>query len=373
MSFRPNGVSGEIYIETNKTNNMKKIIISMMAVAALAACTKSEVQYEPAGEISFAPVAKNVTKSVAGYDEDGAFDGVFPTNVNLYVFANASNDAGTAWEDPYFANALFKHDPGKGTEGTQTHPTLGTVATTGAYAGYPTRYWPNVKTLKFAGYSDACNVSTLTPTMNKEFTALTINGYVQDNTQITEGANDLMWFPCDGQAYTKQANEIAAQMKHACSWITINVAGDDVTAGNWTLNSLVVKTLKHSGNVVCNATTAEWTLTGVGADEEYYKPTTGTTFTEEYLKYEKNTNNFIVLPQEPTDLEVNYTYTSDATNNLTLTETKSVSLDYDAAGTAWQPGVHYIYNVLITASEILIDPVVVDWTNYGNEIDKTVN
>ena len=70
---------------------MKKIIISMMAVAALAACTKSEIQYEPSGEISFAPVAKNVTKSVAGYNGE-TFDGVFPTNVNLYVFANASND-----------------------------------------------------------------------------------------------------------------------------------------------------------------------------------------------------------------------------------------------------------------------------------------
>ena len=78
---------------------MKKIIFSIMAVAALAACTKSEVQYEPSGEISFAPVAKTLTKSVAGYNGD-TFDGVFPTNVNLYVFANASNDAGTAWDAP---------------------------------------------------------------------------------------------------------------------------------------------------------------------------------------------------------------------------------------------------------------------------------
>ena len=355
---------------------MKKILFSVLAVAALAACTKSEVQYEPAGEIAFAPVAKNVTKSVAGYNGE-TFDGVFPTNVNIYVFANASNDAGTAWDAPYFANALFKHDADKGTEGTQTHPTLGTVATTGAYAGDPTRYWPNVKTLKFAGYSDACNVSELTPTMNADLSALTINGYVQDNANIAEGANDLMWFPCDGQAYSKQANEIAAQMKHACSWITINVAGDDVTAGNWTLNSLVVKALKKSGNVVCNATTAQWTLTGEGADEEYYKPTTGTTFTEEYVKYEKNANNFIVLPQTPTSLDVTYTYTSQEANGtkpaITLTETKNVPLTFNGTD-SWAPGVHYIYNVLITASEILIDPVVVDWTNYdGNEIDKTVN
>ena len=340
---------------------MKKIFFSIMAVAALAACTKSEVQYEPAGEIAFAPVAKNVTKSVAGYNGE-TFDGVFPTNVNLYVFANASNDAGTAWDAPYFENAKFVYNESKDVN----------TAVKGAYAGDPTRYWPNVKTLKFAGYSDACGVEK-NATMDFANNVLTIPAYTQDNENYTaEGANDLMWFPCDGQAYSKQANEIAAQMKHACSWITINVAGDAVTAKSWTLNSLVVKTLIHSGSVVCDATTANWTLGTETADEDYYND--GTTFTESYVKYEKNANNFIVLPQEPTDLEVNYTYTSDATNNLTLTETKSVSLDYDAAGTAWQPGVHYIYNVLITATEILIDPVVVEWTNYdGNEIDKTVN
>lgn len=354
---------------------MKKILFSVLAVAALAACTKSEVQYEPAGGIAFAPVAKNVTKSVAGYNGE-TFDGVFPTNVNLYVFANASNDAGTAWDAPYLANALFTWDAGKGTEASQKFGEKD-YETEGAYAGQPPRYWPNVKTLKFAGYSDACNVSGLTPTMNGDLSALTIEGYVQDNTKTAEGANDLMWFPCDGTPYDKTAGEIAAQMKHACSWITINVAGDDVTAGNWTLNSLVVKALKKSGNVVCNATTAQWTLTGEGADEEYYKPTTGKTFTEEYVKYEKNANNFIVLPQTPTSLDVTYTYTSQeetaTTAAITLTETKNVPLTFNGTD-SWAPGVHYIYNVLITASEILIDPVVAEWTNYtGNPIVKEAN
>ena len=350
---------------------MKKIFFSLLAIAAVAACAKSEIEYEDAGEIAFSPVASNITKSVAGYNGD-TFDGVFPTGVYLYVFANASNDAGTEWTDPYFANALFKWDGDKGKEDVQ-----GTVATEGAYAGFPPRYWPNVKTLKFAGYSDACNVSDLTPTMNSDLSALTIEGYVQDNTKTAEGANDLMWFPCDGTAYDKTANEIAANMMHACSWITIKVAGDAVTAQNWTLNSLVVTDLIHSGAVVCGATTATWTLDTTTADEDYYKA--GTTFTQEYVKYEDNTNNFIVLPQEPTTLEVNYTYvsdnrgTTDTSDDITLTETKSVSLDYVAAGTAWQPGVHYIYNVKITATEILIDPVVVDWTDYtGNDIAKEV-
>ena len=337
----------------------------MMAVAALAACSKSDINYDAPAEIGFAPVASKVTKSVAGYNGD-AFDGVFPTDIDLYIFANAQdeNSDGTlaeTWNSPYFANALFEWNESKG-----SNATVEGVATTGAYAGDPTRYWPNVKTLKFAGYSDACGVNKTAPTMAFANNTLTIPSYTQNNATYTEeGTNDLMWFPCDGNAYSKQANEVVANMKHACSWITINVKGDDVTANSWLLNSLVVKQLAHSGSVICGEEAATWTIAddATKEDEDYYKPAAGTTFSDALVKYEDTANNFIVLPQSPTDLEVSYTYTSDATNNLKLTETKSVSLDYDEAGTAWQSGVHYIYNITITATEILIDPVVKEWTD----------
>ena len=367
---------------------MKKIFFSLVALAALAACSKSEIAYEQTGEIVLSPVTSNTTKSVAGYNSN-TFDGIFPTAIDLYVFANAQDENAqgellSSWTSPYFKNAPFVHSS-KGNEGTQTHPTLEPVATAGAYAGEPTRYWPNVKTLKFVGYSDACNVSTLTkaPYVNTDLSTLTIEGYVQDNDNTAEGANDLMWFPVTS-AYGKSEGEIPAQMKHACSWITINVAGDDVTATyeegdpavthtGWTLNSLVVKTLKHSGKVVCNATTAQWTLSGEDEYEEYYKPTTGTTFTKQYVKYENATNNFIVLPQTPTSLDVTYTFTSQeavGTNPaITLTETKNVPLTFNGSD-PWLPGVHYIYNVKITATEILIDPVVVEWTESVYDADK---
>lgn len=346
---------------------MKKIFISLLAVAALAACTKSEVQYEPAGEISFAPVASNVTKSVAGYEGD-TFNGVFPTDVDLYVFANAiegtygAANVGTA----YFANACFEWASGKGTEGSQDG-----VATAGAYAGNPTRYWPNVKSLIFAGYSDACGVEK-NATMDFAGNVLTIPSYTQNNASYTEeGTNDLMWFACDGTAYSKQADEVAAKMQHACSWITIKVAGDDnMVANGCKLNSLVVKSLAHTGSVACGAAAATWTIAAdaVKADENYYEPVTAAAVTATATKYEDTANNFIVIPQEPTDLEVTYTYTSDATNNITFTETKSVSLDYDTAGTAWKSGVHYIYTITITATEILIDPYVVEWSETSKDL-----
>ena len=72
---------------------MKKIFISFVALAAIAACSKSEVEYDNPAEIGFAPVAQNVTKSVAGLPTDGGgYNNAFPTDLNLYIFANAQAD-----------------------------------------------------------------------------------------------------------------------------------------------------------------------------------------------------------------------------------------------------------------------------------------
>lgn len=356
---------------------MKKLILSIFAVAALFSCSKSDITYEQdETAIGFAPIAKNITKSVAGYDGD-TFVGKFPTNVDLYVFANAVEGTYSATNvgSPYFQNAQFEWNSAKGTESTQGN----SIETAGAYEGNPTRYWPNVKTLVFAGYSDACGVDK-NATMNFATNTLTIPYYTQDNATYTaEGTNDLMWFPCDGTAYSKQADEIAAQMKHACSWITINVAGDDVTANTWTLNSLVVKQLVHTGSVACNDISATWTIASDADkdDEDYYNPATGTTFTTSFVKYEKAANNFIVIPQVPTSLDVTYTYTSQENNGtqpaITFTETKNVPLNYDASNSAWMSGYHYIYNVKITASEILIDPYVATWTEYDSDAQEVGN
>ena len=341
---------------------MKKIIISMMAVAALAACSKSEVAYETPNEIALSPVASNVTKSVAGYNGN-TFDGVFPTDIDLYVFANAGTGAVADHDEEYFKNALFEWNSTKGTETTQGNPA---VSTPGAYAGKPTRYWPNVKTLVFAGYSDACNVATLTtkPSMDFDNNKLTITGYTQDNTKTAEGANDLMWFACDGQTYSKQADEIAANMQHAGSWITIKVAADaNMVSSNCQLNSLKLNAFNHTGNVVCGADAAVWNTLS-NSQEEYYLNGATQALSTTATAYETTANNFIVIPQEPVMLDVTYTYVSDAANGLTSTETKPISLAYTTtAPTAWKSGVHYIYTVTITATEILIDPVVEAWTD----------
>ena len=353
---------------------MKKIFFSLVAIAALAACSKSEIAYEQTGEIAFSPVAKTVTKSVAGLDTDGDFDGIFPTTIDLYVFANAGEAGSTAaaHDEPYFRNAKFKWAAGGSLDSFDHDNNAETpsIPTIGAYAGDPTRYWPNVKTLVFAGYSDACDLSKTTPTMDFDNNVLTIPAYTQNNaTYTTEGANDLMWFSCT-TPYSKQTAEIVTNMKHACSWITVNIKGDDVTKNKWKLNSLIVKNISHTGKASCGEAAATWDTYSNNFDEDYYNaqttttfnPAEGTTFTDQYVEYHEDTaNNFIVIPQTPTTLEVTYSYNSDT--DIVFSETKSISLDYDGASTKWQSGVHYIYNLTITATEILIDPVVVEWTN----------
>ena len=60
---------------------MKRIVLTIMAVAALAACTKSEVQYELADEIGFAPFTGNITKA-------SGMSGPLANNQELGIYAS---------------------------------------------------------------------------------------------------------------------------------------------------------------------------------------------------------------------------------------------------------------------------------------------
>ena len=338
---------------------MKKIIISMMAVAALAACTKSEVQYEPAGEIGFAPVASNITKSVAGVTADGSYDQTFPTSLDLYVSANAQGEDAdgnltASWPDTYFANAKFIYGR----------------LENNVYEGKEPRYWPNVKSLVFAGFSNACNIDDIAQNATVDFTANTISieGYEQDNTLTAAGKNDLMWFPWDTKSYTKQSTAVTATMKHACSWITVKVIGDATTGNNYLLNNLTINGLYHEGDVVCDALKATWDLTGTTSAEELYSNTTGETFplpTGIAQVFENVDNNMVVLPQTPTTIDVTYSYYAQEGADLITETVKNLSLKIsDNADTnKWESGKHYIYTITITATEILVAPVVDEWVD----------
>lgn len=332
---------------------MKKIFFSLVAIAALAACSKSEIAYEQTGEIGFVPVAKKATKVA----ED---DAVYNTNLDMYIFANTYTDADeTSFTQPYFANARFEH---------REDGIFG-----GADAVY---YWPNVKTLKFAGLSASGNVNInngATPELTADL-EIQLDGYAPGTGGEEEGDNDLMWFPTT-QAYGKSDvpgtgntattdDNIEVVMQHACAWVTINIKGDDVTGAAtnpWTITNVSFNDLSQSGDVLLGAT-ANWTSVATGA--------TCTVFTgeEELATFVKNftqIGNFkdlIVVPQATKKLYVTYEYDSDpqSTTIPTFSETKEIELTYDS-GTTWDAGVHYIYNITLGTKEILVEPTVTTW------------
>jgi hypothetical protein len=360
---------------------MKKIFYATLATLAILGCTKTEANFSDAEQISFAPVAK--------YDTKAAVSGeIYSENYPFYVYANAKSDGHNAFDSKYFEKVLFEKDGVNKTGELQV------------YKGSTPQYWPNVNPLIFAGFTQTGNVASITPSANEVLTSLTLEGYTQPAPTL-EGANDLMYFFADNSTagYTKTTTYVDPVMKHACSWITINInaqgalVNDQDTETNgvqafW--GDLKVTEVKfvnlHSiGKVTLSKSAVpSWDYTGqseapvvVKASTAPAKPITTTS-----AEFADVANNTIVLPQRPAYLSVTYTYTTPA-GVAGFTETKVLPLNYNsevraenatdaeyrATWAAWQPGKHYTYNLTLTAEEIKIAPSTTNWDTDWNSND----
>ena len=348
---------------------MKKIILSIAAVAALAACTKSEVQYEQPSEIGFTPVTKMNTKVAVA-------DNKYPEGLELYIFANAGDpSAAVSAYTPYFRNGQFKHKAG------------------GVFSGQPTPYyWPNVKKLIFSGYSNSGNVSTTNPryeyflgdgTKPAEW-QIKLDAYAPGAGTASEGSNDLMWFPTT-RPYAKSDDrgkewespvtdvdtDINVLMKHACAWVTIKMKGDNVTGGTnpWKITNLSILELAESGNVALGAE-AIWTL---GANTPVYPfYTTGVELSTDEKDFTRmDIKDLIVIPQDNKTLRVSYSFVSQAAVGTegdpgyvpAIVIDEIIDIPLPATDNEWVAGKHYTYTITLTAEEILVEPTVNDWTN----------
>lgn len=341
---------------------MKKIFISLFAVAALAACTKSEVAYEAANEISFAPVAKNITKGAVG-TVDGK--GTYPTAQPLGVYANYGADAPSA-------NATVANYTTKFLENVKF--TYNTTA--GAWGAGES--WPANGSLIFAGYAIPAS-GTPSGTYAYDFASdkLTITGYTQSNE--TANTFDLGWFNRTPASYNyrNSANRaVSVTLAHALAWVEIKVQGEGTTvaAGNpWTIKSMTLNNVYTTGDAVC---------TGSGADaakwDKQATPKSMTVFTGEQpltttaTVCETTSAGTVVIPQTPTavdattpvaTLTVTYTYKSPAGVDMPL-QTATVPLVVDGG---WKSGYKYTYTLTFKASEILIAPDYDKWAEGGNQ------
>lgn len=354
---------------------MKRLFISIMAVAALVSCSKTEIAYDNPSEIAFAPVAKKTTKAAVSGT-------TYPTGLDMYVFANAGTSATISeYTEPYFKNALFKHKAD------------------GIFGGTPAYYWPNVKKLIFSGVSASGNVNG-TGTFDYNNTdaewQITLSGYKPGKGTDNAGDNDLMWFPTGNNTYSKadvpgtdnnddaKDNNIEVTMKHACSWITINIKGDATTGASgttWKIKSLKLDKLATAGTAVLGANAAWNSFTITEPTAETPNPdeliihinNTGDALTTSLVDYTKKSvvssskfEDFIAIPQDTRTLYITYSFVSQAGTgsnpDIVIEETKPVSLAFNGTD-PWLPGVHYTYNITIGTKEILIEPSVINWTS----------
>lgn len=331
---------------------MKKIFTSLLAVAALAACTKSEVVYEAPAEIGFKAVAGNITKTAVDGD-------VYPTSLNMYVFAQTTDN--TATTANYIANGEFAHRQDK----VNNHDVWG---------GVTPYYWPNTKNLHFAGYSKSGNVTTATVAYNCSTDVLTIGGY----TPGTGANNDLMFFPStktgNTAGYGKNTEFVEVNMFHTCAWISFYVKGDDATGASgstYKVTDIMITGIDAMADLTCTGSSVSW-ANNTATDATAAVLTSGAVgLTTTATMAETTPNSTVLIPQVPGSLSITYTYTSPAGKTISETVTGlSLKLTKDTEGAttatgpaSWEAGKHYIYTITIKANEILIAPTPVDWTD----------
>ena len=357
---------------------MKKLVIAALAIGAMAACTKSNVQFEQPGEISFQPVAQKATKAAV----DGTF---YPTDAayNFNVWAWWGNEeAGTVLQNfdatitPYIAKGTF-------------------VAKDNiSWGGLTPYYWPTTGSLVFAGYSPA---SATAGTFEYYLTAvdnegdandiaantLKITDYVQPNT--ISDAKDLMWFEVTYKSYDNNGTAgVPVTFKHALSWLTFKFnLKDDKTAKMWTITDVQLVGIEDKASFTAvKSETPNWTSATKSAEgKDVIDVYSETAYTVEYVAEgtvlpgtdvsgtNVKTNAVLVIPQScaPAAAELVITYnlkTYIGEDNYLTGQTVTLPLNgTQITNDEWEPGKHYIYTITFGNNEILIAPEVTDWVD----------
>lgn len=346
---------------------MKKTLsILLVAAAALAACTKSEVTLDHENEIGFAPASKNITKD--------ARTGALPVSqfLGIWAYWNGVNGAVETtsptyanYTDSYLDDAEFANRSGSNNWG-------------GNGVAYP---WPTNGALVFAGYNKPSSNGVTAEYSGLTDNTLTFSNYTQ-STDLSE-TFDLCWFGKTAASYNNRLTSTAVPvtMSHALTWITIKVKGDASTAPTTNPWRITKATLNNVNTV---GTTGVCTFDANGNASAIWVSTTPSNIvikdgnqnlTQAAAAYESTTNGLVVIPQTPVKLEIEYQYPvtqgttvawkdGKSTVDLTLVSHKNengTAIDANSQINTWLSGTHYTYTLVFKANEILVVPSYGEW------------
>ena len=348
---------------------MKKIVFAIMAAAALAACTKSEVAYETPGEIGFAPAVKNITKAAMQA-------GNLNASQKLNVWAYWDNDGAVERAATYANYVTTFLDEASFAQKTVN----GITAWGGDGISYP---WPVNGALVFSGYTTPTATETAATGYDVAYTLgddkMVFTNYTQSSS--TASTFDLCWFNHTAGSYNNRTTGTAVDvtLSHALTWITIKAYGEGtpVASGSeWHIKSIIMKDVVTVGTGTCigtGANAATWNLGTSKSDMTIYTGTGNIPSTAG--SFENTTAGTVVIPQTPVQMEVVFDYPvgtsrveEKVTVNLTLEDTKN---DLGAANTkipTWQSGTHYTYTLFFKGNEILVAPSYGAWTESNQSV-----
>ena len=337
---------------------MKKIFYSLLALAAIASCAKTEAVYmEDNSEIKIKPTTALATKA----NHLAAIDGTeYPVAENFDVYGY--------WADVP-AGSLFTNE----TEEVTTYLGEGGAVeftNKGVYwGGTTTYYWPKNGSLRFAAYSP----SNVNMTHDLDTDTYTVENYEHPTTTATTW--DLLVAPTS-PSYTAMtaAENVSVVFEHALSWITVKVVAKDADAAKaFDIKKVTINDVNSIATL--NAAMAdgiqvdEWTGHKNAVDYVVYEGSPQTV-TETPTVIETTTDGTVVIPQATTSITIDYT--QNALEGTPALDNQSVTVDLvlDAEDSPWEPGKHYVYTLVFGLDEILINPDVVDWDDVVvNEIE----
>lgn len=347
---------------------MKKIILPILAIAAFASCSKTEVSYEPAKEISIVPVNENVTKSVMSGTE------FLGENFNLWAWYQetpAGADKISTWQGGFDAGAaapttLYINE--KSFEERDAAKNL--------WGGVTPYFWPKTGSLIFAAYHapSLTDEGAVTYTFDASNNYMSFNGVNETKLADSGYAEDVMYANMTTSSFNSNSNEVNIEFKHALTWITVTVCkkSNPEIPATITMHDVYFTAVDSEGDgKVVNQETVAWTPKGVSDNLDVlnqdvkleYNITEDPETNERVVESVITTlDEYLIIPQA-IEGELKVRYTVESTDNSKFTETYTVDLTSLKEGShnTWLPGKHYTYNLQIGTDELLVSPVVTDW------------
>ena len=333
---------------------MKKIVFAVLAVAAIASCTKNEVlpMNDRSQEITFQTIGGPQTKALGAGQVEYQGNAFYSTAFFLAkgkTWAANSEDA-----EVYLADKIIGSGTPKEWKATTSY------------------YWPKGGKLTFMSYAllDASSdyVDATSSIVSAAKTGLTISSFdvngtyknhdllvaaiasdkdANENVYLTEGVPTLFGHKLCKLTITAQTNALYSDKTFAITGITLNK-----------LNHIGTYTMAANG-------TESWgTPSGDGNVSYFSGSVTVNNDADDSSVTEVSALQSVYLPQDFQDAEtitISYTITTGSViENVSVTKKLS---EVFGAGAKWE--MNKIYNIKLTfgLQEILWDPAQTDWTD----------